>query len=185
MSEDSEDRAPSVARFDELVRDRVHADAPETDLLLLQASMGLVRVASRLTADYESAVHRHLGLSWAGYRLLFCLWVAGPQRSAALAHMMWATPSTLSSITNTLEKQQLVRRERHVEDRRAVTVHLTAAGAQVATQAFGAQHERETAWLQTLTRKELEQLVRILGKLSGMGHPPRGQAMPETDRKLL
>ncbi len=185
MSEDSEDRAPSVARFDELVRDRVHADAPETDLLLLQASMGLVRVASRLTADYESAVHRHLGLSWAGYRLLFCLWVAGPQRSSVLAHMMWATPSTLSSITNTLEKQDLVVRERHADDRRAVTVQLTAAGARLAAEAFEAQHRRETAWLQTLSRRELEQLVRILAKLSGVEHPPRGQAMPETDRKLL
>ena len=62
---------------------------------------------------------------------------------------------------------------------------LTAAGARLAAEAFEAQHRRETAWLQTLSRRELEQLVRILAKLSGVEHPPRGQAMPETDRKLL
>lgn len=169
----SDERAPSVDRFDELVRRRVGEEAPETDLLLLQASMGLVRVASRLTADYESAVHRHLGLTWAGYRLLFCLWVAGPQRSNVLAHMMWATPSTLSSVTNTLEKQQLVRRERDGVDRRVVTVHLTDEGRRLAAEAFNAQHERETVWLQSLGRRELEALVRALTKLSTMSHPPR------------
>ncbi len=169
----SEERAPSVEHFDELVRGRVAEESPDTDLLLLQASIGLVRVASRLTADYESAVHRHLGLTWAGYRLLFCLWVAGPQRSNTLAHMMWATPSTLSSVTNTLEKQQLVRRERDAADRRVVTVHLTAEGRRLIVQAFDAQHERETAWLQALSRKELEGLVKVLVKVAAMDHPPR------------
>jgi len=171
VAEDASDRALSAAEFDALLRRRIATDAPDTDLTLLLASVGLVRVATRLTADYESAVHRRLGLTWAGYRLLFCLWVAGPLPSRLLAALMWATPSTASSVLNTVERQGLIRRERTERDRRVVIVDLTDAGRELVAEAFGRQHQRETAWLSSLPRADLEHLVGLLETLAALPNP--------------
>jgi DNA-binding MarR family transcriptional regulator len=168
---DDEHRRPSVERIDALIRERVAVDAPGADQTVLLASIGLVRVAMRLTADFESAVHRRLGLTWAGYRLLFCLWIAGPLPSRVLAQLMWATPSTASSVLNTVERQGLVTRERNEQDRRSVTVTLTDAGRALVLEAFGDQHARETQWLSALSRPELETLLGLLGTLATAPHP--------------
>ena len=168
---DDEHPRPSVERMDALIRERVAADAPGADPIVLLASIGLVRAATRLTADFESAVHRRLGLTWAGYRLLFCLWIAGPLPSRMLAQLMLATPSTASSVLNTVERQGLVTRERNERDRRSVTVALTDAGRALVLEAFGDQHDRETQWLEALSRTELETLLGLLGKLAAAPNP--------------
>src|SRR5688500_4604019 len=62
--------ALAVARLREL--DRM-ADTDAVQLVL-----NLVRVANELVGDLEMSVHRPQGWSWAGYRIMFSVLVAGP-----------------------------------------------------------------------------------------------------------
>ena len=59
------------------IRDRVATTHPDADLLALRASFNLVRLSTLLVHRLESQVHREAGWSMAGFRVMFCVWVAG------------------------------------------------------------------------------------------------------------
>ena len=101
----------SAERFEKLAQDAVTDDVPGIDLAVFRAMFGLSRATPRLIADFESAVQRPHGLSWAGFRLLFCLQVSGPLQTGELARLLFTTAPTVSSVVNTLEARRLVRRE--------------------------------------------------------------------------
>lgn len=120
---------------------------------------------ARIERDLERAVHRPRGLSWGGFRLLFCLWAAGPLETRELARMLSTTTATVSSVVKTLEGRGWVRRERHAADQRRVTVQLTAAGTRVAQGAVRGQHQREQAWTEGIAPDDLHTLISVLGDL--------------------
>ncbi|MEV4255568.1 MarR family transcriptional regulator [Spirillospora sp. NPDC049652] len=74
-------------------------------------------------------VERH-GTSPAGFYLLRLL-RAHPDglRAGEAARGLGVTPATLTSVVNTLERDGYVERSRHPDDRRAVLLHATEAGA--------------------------------------------------------
>ena len=125
----------------------------------------LMRVANRLIQDFETNVHRPLGMSWAGFRLLFCTWVEGEVEPRRLAELCAVSRATTSSGLNTLERDGLLKRERRSADRRVVTVSLTAKGRRIVVKAFRLQHAREQRWLRGLKRKELGSLIATLRTL--------------------
>jgi hypothetical protein len=49
---------------------------PDADLLALLASFNLVRLSTLHMHRLESEVHRDAGWSMAGFRVMFCVWVA-------------------------------------------------------------------------------------------------------------
>src|SRR5918998_4171580 len=120
--------AISAEAFEQQARARIEADVPGVDLEVFRAFFGLSRVTSRLIADFESVVQRPRGLSWAGFRTMFCLWVGGPLQTGDLARLLFTTAPTVSSVVNTLESRGWVRRARLDHDRRLVEVRLTASG---------------------------------------------------------
>src|SRR5262245_37070717 len=118
----------SAKAFEERAQEEVRGDIPDIDLAVFRAMFGLSRATSRLVADFESAGQRPHGVTWAGFRLLFCLQVSGPLQTNELARLLFLTRPTVSSVVNTLERRGLVRRERLAHDRRLVEMQLTPAG---------------------------------------------------------
>ena len=57
----------------------------------------------------------------AGFRLMFCIWVADELEPRELAHLAGLTRASVSSALNTLERDGLIERSRESEDRRLVT----------------------------------------------------------------
>jgi len=139
-------------------------DAVEPDAMRLV--IGLHRVASMLVYDLESSVHRPSGWSWAGFRLLFALWVAGPQDAGTAAHLSGMSRPAVSALVRTLERDGLLARTSGQRDRRVVLLTLTEAGRDALVEAFHAHHERERLWASALSGAEQRELSRLLGKLS-------------------
>ena len=171
----------SAERFEKLAQDAVTDDVPGIDLAVFRAMFGLSRATPRLIADFESAVQRPHGLSWAGFRLLFCLQVSGPLQTGELARLLFTTAPTVSSVVNTLEARRLVRRERLDRDRRLVEVHLTPAGDRLILTG----NRREPGFratngeIVTVSRVDDAGRQRNRGQIIGGQLPPIRQRRPE------
>ena len=165
MSDGSTGTSRTTETFDDLARRRVAELEPDTDLDAMLVVFNTIRLANRITADVESEVHRPRGLTWAGFRLLFTLWISGPLEPRDLARLSAVTRASISSVLNTLERDGLVERRRESTDRRVVTVVLTTTGRRAVSGAFREHNARESAWLAPLSRAERNTLGDLLHRV--------------------
>lgn len=138
---------------------------PDVDPLPMRLVLSLYRASNALVYDLESAVHRPQGWSWAGFRLLFVLWLAGPAEAKRAAQLSGMSRAAVSALVNTLERDGLVARRKAGPDRRSVELSLTHRGTEVVMRAFVAHHERERTWASALSDEEVTQLTALLEKL--------------------
>ena len=141
------------------------------DPAVFAATFDLFRVANRLMYDFEANVHRPLGMSWAGFRVLFCTWIEKEVEPRELARLCAVSRGTVSSVLNTLERDGLIRRRRQSADRRLVTVVITEKGRRRVKEAFQLQHAREHQWLGDLDRQTITGLVALLRHLLELPRP--------------
>jgi DNA-binding MarR family transcriptional regulator len=140
-------------------------ELPEIDSDAMRLVLTLHRVTSALVYDLESSVHRPRGFSWAGFRVLFVLWLAGPLEAKRVAELSGMSRAAVSALANTLERTGLASRRRADHDGRGIVLTLTPAGHDAITEAFRAHNQREQAWAGTLTEDENATLVGLLEKL--------------------
>ncbi len=155
----------STEAFDDAARARVAAALPGTDVEAMGLLLNLIRMANRVVQDLETNVHRPLGLSWAGFRILFTLFVLGSLEQHDLARYSGVSRAAASSVLATLQRDALVARQRSTTDRRMVVVGLTPAGRRLVTRAYAAQRQREPGWVAPLDadqRRSLDALLRTL-----------------------
>ena len=152
----------TASSFEELAHARVAEFAPETDLDILGATFDLVRVSNQLISDLETIVHRRLGWSWAGFRIMFTVLVTGPLEPGQIARLAGVTRASISAVLNTLERDGFVSRLRESRDRRVVTIVLTEAGRAAVIEGYRRQHEVERAWMSALSDTERAQMTAAL-----------------------
>ncbi|MCC6438557.1 MAG: MarR family transcriptional regulator [Acidimicrobiales bacterium] len=175
---------PSAAEFDRLAASML-TEHDGSATLANALMINLFRTAMRCEADFEAAVQRPLGLSFAGFRLLHILLVAGSLPSGELARLALTTPATVSSVLNTLEKRDLVRRNRSKEDRRRVDVELTDAGRRLIDESLTRQIARERRWVAGIPDEDLRTALRVLRAMGGdMRGPRRPPQADDPDDKM-
>ncbi|OBH13572.1 MarR family winged helix-turn-helix transcriptional regulator [Mycobacterium sp. E1747] len=135
------------------------------DVGAMRLGLSLHRLTSSLIYDWESRVHRPRGWTWAGFRVLFTLWVVGPLGAKRIAELSGMSRAAVSSLLNTLVRDGLVSRETAADDRRGVVVALTPAGRKAIRAAFVEHNKREQAWVESLTPAERQTLQKLLNKL--------------------
>lgn len=138
---------------------------PSLDPVAMRLVLSLHRLTSALVYDLESSVHRPQGWSWAGFRVLFVLWLAGPLEAGRVATLSGMSRAAVSALIVTLRRRGLVTRDRSSHDGRAAQVALAPAGKRAIARAFRLHNARERAWTETLTRPEQRRLIELLGKL--------------------
>lgn len=159
------------------IRETLHASLVEAGIVPADAAdrtdlvYNLTKFWNRHSQDAES-VHRRLGWSWAGFRIMNLLWAAGPLEARALARMSAASRATISSVLSTLERDGMISRDRTEADKRQVLVRLTDDGKQRLVEGLRAQAERDRAWFAVLGPQEQEQLSGLLQRLADQGPPP-------------
>jgi DNA-binding MarR family transcriptional regulator len=153
-------------QFERAAVSAVSAALPDADLDALRASFDLIRASTRLVQRLEAEVHRAAGWSMAGFRVMFCVWVAGPLEPRDIARLSGLSRAAVSSVLNTLERNDLVERRRESEDRRLVTVHLTEGGARRVVEAYQRQNDIEQDFFGSLSdsgrRRLAQDLLRLL-----------------------
>jgi DNA-binding MarR family transcriptional regulator len=153
---------------------------PDLDPSAAEAFLHVLR-----TADETVGVTEHnftaFGISHGRFGVLMLLWrsmstraakllgadecVAGPRTPAELADAAGVTRATMTGLIDTLERDELVKREPDPDDRRMMSVRLTAKGERFLRE-FMPVHFRAIAGLMsTLSEAERKTLVGLLTKI--------------------
>ena len=125
----------------------------------------LYRTSTDVIATLEAKALRPLGLSHTGFALLVTIWVGGPQEVRGLARKHRLSKPSITSAIGTLERAGLVVRERSDDDRRLVSVALTAQGRRLVRRAQAALHRCERALTAGLTKAERRQMAAWLRRV--------------------
>lgn len=140
-------------------------DGDLIDLDTFAAMFDLFRASTRIIGDLESTVHRPAGLSMAGFRVLFTVWVFGSLEPREIARLAGVSTAAVSGVLTTLERDQLVEKARRDDDRRRVDVTLTDAGHRCVADAYRAQNARERVVFADIDRRELHAFTATLRRL--------------------
>jgi DNA-binding MarR family transcriptional regulator len=135
------------------------------DLAALTVISNVWRAGQAVRSSLERDVLRGEDLSWAGFSLLFCLWVWGPSEIREIARSLHASKPTITGVAATLERRGLVRRGGDERDRRLVRMELTAEGQRLVEELFPRFNAGESALAGGLTEDEQQTLARLLRKV--------------------
>jgi DNA-binding MarR family transcriptional regulator len=152
--------------FSRIAVDVTATRLPATDRDAMAMVLLLHRVANTVVYDLESTVHRPAGWSWSAFRLLFTVWVAGPQEARRAAELTGMSRAAVSSLAKTLAAAGLVGRTPDAHDRRSVVLSLTDAGRHRLEATFREHNRREARWAGLLAPADLRVLNRVLAELA-------------------
>jgi DNA-binding MarR family transcriptional regulator len=140
----------------------VEADAAEEFLAAFDAFAQAVRRARGATAQAEQA------LTLSQYALLQSLADREAARVQELSRDAGITASTATRILDALERRGIVRRARSNEDRRGVTVTLTAQGREVLSSQDDWLRDRRRAFFESLPEGERVLVPDLLVRLASL-----------------
>lgn len=144
-----------------------HHQGPPEEVRALDAFVKLVRATSAVVARTNRPLAGE-GLTVGQFGVLETLYHLGPLHQCDLARKHLQSGGNITMIVDNLERSALVRRERLVEDRRYVRVHLTDAGHARIAAIFPAHVRSVVNQMAALTAEEQDELSRLCRKL-GLG----------------
>ncbi|WP_127580420.1 MarR family winged helix-turn-helix transcriptional regulator [Paenibacillus koleovorans] len=106
------------------------------------------------------------GLTLPQFKVMYLIEREGPRKVSEIAHSLGITPSGVIWITDQLEKEGYVRKERAETDRRVVHVILTDPGGQQLHQAQALQKQLMQSYFHLLTDEDIGHLQRIFTTLN-------------------
>lgn len=124
----------------------------------------------RATDSVSSRIHRHLdtsNLTTTQFGVLEALLHLGPLYQRDLASKLLKSGGNITLVIDNLEKRELVKRDREIEDRRCIKVSLTEKGHELISQIFPSHVATVVNEMSILTpseQEELDRLCRRLGK---------------------
>jgi len=128
----------------------------------------LMRAAESVTGRVNRSMSE-FDLTISQFGVLEALYHKGPLCQRDLAVKILKSTGNLTLVIDNLEKRDLVRRRRDLEDRRYFTISLTDAGSSLISQAFAKVQAAIVADLSTLSESEQEQLGALCKKLGLKG----------------
>lgn len=153
--------------IDELLERLAQMPAVErVDPLAEGISDRIAVINRRLMLQSKETLSGH-GITWREWQVLTNLLLAGdtPRSPSDLAGTLMVTSGAMTNVLDRLEEAGLVRRVRNPDDRRSVIVEATEAGVATWHDAVNELGEGEATVVSALTRREQEQLNRLLRKL--------------------
>lgn len=137
----------------------------ENERQALNSYTKLMRAAESVTGRTSRAMAAS-DLTISQFGVLEALFNKGPLCQRDLAMKILKSTGNITMVIDNLEKRGLVRRERGLEDRRYITIHLTEAGQLLIAEVFPqvvATIVEEMGVLNQTEQDELGRLCRILG----------------------
>jgi len=113
------------------------------DFEAMAVMSNLFRAASAVRNHFERNVLAESGLSWTAFVVLWVTWIWEPAETRDIAAEAGISKATLTGVLSTLEKLELVRRERSATDGRLVLVKLTPQGKALMETLFPAFNRQE------------------------------------------
>jgi DNA-binding MarR family transcriptional regulator len=140
------------------------AAASSADDLGLRLSEALFAIEPALN-NWLKMGFRARGVTYARLRLMTALRYGGPRRMRDLGDELGVTARNVTGLVDALEREGLVERQPHPEDRRATLVRLTAAGERVSGELLAEQRAALAALFAELPAADQRNLLRALESL--------------------
>jgi DNA-binding MarR family transcriptional regulator len=153
---------------------------PDLDPSAAEAFLHLLRTGDDAFGVTEHNFSEH-GISHGRFGVLMLLWrsaqpraakllgadacVAGPRTPAELADAASVTRATMTGLIDTLERDDFVKRVPDPDDRRMMSVRLTAKGEEFLQRFLPTHFKAIAALMASLTEAERKTLVRLLTKI--------------------
>lgn len=153
-----------------------HHRGADDEVLALNVYIKLARANDTLGRSLARELKAQ-GLSTSQLGLLELLHHLGPMCQRAAAAKLLQSGGNVTTVVDNLEARALVRRERNVDDRRFVTLHLTDQGRALIERVFPGHAHRITRLMSALTPEEqstLSSLLRKLGRAAESGEEASG-----------
>ena len=136
------------------------------DFVAMSAVSNVYRAGTAVRNHMERTVLAEYELSWVAFTVLWVLWIWGAQETGHVAQEAGVTKGTLTGVIKTLQNQKLIKRTPHRDDKRRVSISLSARGQRVISDLFPAFNEHERAAVSVLTPSEQRELARLLRKVT-------------------
>lgn len=138
---------------------------PGADKLATECVVNLIRTRSLVVAELDR-IFRSYGLTGPGFNVLMIIKGAGrPLSPYEIGDRRLVTRGTVTGLLDTLEKQGLVRRTPHPDDRRMLLIELTEPGLALLADVSHELFPTQTEMMSVLSERQKDSLVRLLGKL--------------------
>jgi DNA-binding MarR family transcriptional regulator len=164
---------------------------PGADPLATEVYANIVRTGDMLIGLHNRQAREDHGLSATAKQALAVIEGAGePLEPGVIAERLIITSGSMTSMLDTLEKNGLVRRMRHPEDRRKLLVDVTDDGVAILNDLMPSLHQRERRIVTAaLTATEQRQLLRLVAKLQAAAveaseDPPVRDALRNVPERL-
>lgn len=171
----------------ETIIDGWRRERPDVD----PAAMGVVARISRLSRIMEKIVNAELvkhGLTLTSFGILGALRRAGPPYSLSpkdLHESLLVASGTVTNQLDRLEELQLIARQPHPRDRRAISVMLTPMGLRVIDDALSDFVQTERDLLGGIDAETVSLLSSALqGLLVGLGDQPMTDTVADQDEQI-
>lgn len=138
----------------------------EFNFVAMSAISNVYRAGTAVRNHMERTVLAEYELSWVAFTVLWVLWIWGTQETGHVAQEAGVTKGTLTGVIKTLQNQRLIKRTPHRDDKRRVSISLTAKGRRVISELFPAFNQHETAAVSALSVTEQRELARLLRKVT-------------------
>lgn len=140
---------------------------PPTDDLRLRLSEALFAIEPALNNWLKLGFRSH-GITYARLRLLSALRFGGPKRMLDLSGELGVTARNVTGLVDALQRDGLVERLPHPDDRRATLVRLTPAGEDLCGKLLAEQRAALSELLAELPEPDQRNLVHALESLRGV-----------------
>jgi DNA-binding MarR family transcriptional regulator len=160
---------PPVPRYERLKR--LAERFPQLDTSAIQTCIAMLHLAHELTGAYDTHLSRH-GLSMGRFVVLIRLFSSEDAEGgrgltpAELAESSCVSRATMTGLLDTLEKDDLISRQDHPEDRRMYTVKLTAKARKLLDGMLPDHYRRISALMAPLSEAERATLQELMSKVS-------------------
>jgi MarR family transcriptional regulator, 2-MHQ and catechol-resistance regulon repressor len=135
--------------------------------LALSTYLKLTRASETLWNRLAPGLQQH-DLTPSQFGVLEALYHLGPMHQCELGARILKSSGNMTLVIDNLEKRGLARRERSLEDRRFIQVHLTEAGERLIRAVFPAHAVAIARQLAVLTQEEQRALGNLCRKLGAV-----------------
>ena len=144
------------------------AEAPVPDELAARPKHGILRMVNRVRVEMVDAMDRELAqFDITAPQLIVLASVANREAESAsqLCKSISYDPGAMTRMIDRLEQKGLVRRTPRPDDRRAMTLEMTAAGKALYPQLLAAKETVQAQFLRGFSKEDVAMLEKLLNRL--------------------
>ena len=140
---------------------------PDLDAGSVHATITLMHVAQEVFDGFTAQFERH-NISQGRFLVLMILdrHFERPLAPSEIAEMVGVARATITGLLDGLEKDDMVARHPHPEDRRALTIQMTAKGRKFLDEMLPGHYRRIAGLMANLEPEERHLLVKLLAKVA-------------------